>query len=82
MSQPQTAAPYELMRRLHQAVLDEMLLYMTETPVEKRRASMMSVIRAFLRDNHVSVQTLQQDGYAASLQHLKDTAALPFPVAK
>lgn len=82
MSQPHTAAPHELMRQLWLGLLEVLLDYVTNTPKGMFRASMLMVVRSFLHDNGVSARTLEQGGYNASLQKLKEKVALPFPEAK
>jgi hypothetical protein len=71
------AATREQMEELHRLVAEALLEYMNMTPPAKRRASMLDVIRMFLKDNRI-----QADGSAeslrAGLERLK-YFELPFP---
>lgn len=74
---PRTASR-EQMEELHRLLLESCAEYLAETPPEKRKASMLAVIRAFLRDNGISAQTIRQGGIDAATAKLHAMTALPF----
>lgn len=76
------AASNEQMQALHTALRDALAEYLEETPMEKRRASTLSVIRSFLMDNGVNVRSLNNAALAKSLSGLTQAVALPFPKTK
>ena len=70
-------APRELLHELHRALVETCIAYLEATPVEKRSATYMELIRSVLRDNNVRADMTAAKDMLGSLQELRDTA-LPF----
>lgn len=67
----------EQLRDLHSILTETLLLYMTTTPPEKRRAGMLEVIRAFLKDNGVTKNIESARDVSSTLESINDIE-LPF----
>lgn len=72
-----TAAPQESLRELHRLLCTTFLDYLQTTPPERRRASMLEVIRSFLRDNGIQKDLTLHGDVQASLQSLS-SLDIPF----
>lgn len=66
------AAPREQLQELHRLLCGIFLDYLRTTPPERRRASMLEVIRSFLRDNGIQKDMTLQEDVQTSLESLAD----------
>lgn len=69
--------PREKLQELHGVLCDRFLDYAKNTPPGKIRASMIEVIRGFLKDNGITKNLAQAKDVAASLEELSDIG-IPF----
>lgn len=79
MSDPQTAAKAsrEELHEIHRLMCRNLLDYLQNTPQDKIRASMIDVIRAFLKDNNITKNLGAAKDVSQSLSELSDMA-VPF----
>ena len=76
-AQKQQGASREDLFTLHRLLLDACLAYMREVPVYEMTGYMLSVIRAFLRDNSIRANLAQARDIKAALEDLEELD-LPF----
>lgn len=72
-----SAAPRDQLQELHRLLCTTFLDYLQTTPPERRRASMLEVIRSFLRDNGIQKDLTLHEDVQTSLQSLS-SLDIPF----
>ena len=72
----QMTASHDDLWQLWWLLRDALVEYLKTTPPERRRASMLEVVRAFLHDNNVSATTLSASESLEALEALE----APFPI--
>jgi hypothetical protein len=77
IQEKQKGASREDLFILHRLVLDACLAYMRDVPVHEMTGFMLSVIRAFLRDNNIRCDLTQLKDIKSSLEDLREFD-LPF----
>lgn len=70
-------ATREQLRELHFILTETLLLYMQTTAPAKRRAGMLEVVRAFLKDNGITKNLDSSREVSKTLEALNDVA-VPF----
>jgi hypothetical protein len=73
------AASKEALEALWRALLDSLLRYLRETPPEARRASMLAVVRDFLKDNNVVLPSGATNEDLRKAAERLANIKLPFP---
>lgn len=67
----------EELHEIHRLMSRNLLEYLQNTPADKIRASMIDVIRAFLKDNNITKNLSSAKDVSLSLNELSDMA-VPF----
>lgn len=71
------AAPRDQLQKLHALLCETFLDYFQTTPPERRRASMLEVIRSFLKDNGIQKDLTLHRDVQTSLESLS-SLDIPF----
>ena len=67
----------EQLQELHGILVESLLTYMKDTPPQKRRAAVLDIIRAFLKDNGITKNLNSAKDVATSLEELS-SLSIPF----
>lgn len=76
-NQPKGTATREELQEIHRVLCETFMDYLTNTPPGRIRASMLDVIRSFLKDNHISKNLSQAKDVTESLKDLSELS-VPF----